>query len=308
MGCFDKTTKSFSTTSTATPKSIQALESSLAPAAVDLAKTPYESYEGERVAGFNGDQTQGFDMLRDLVGNQQDVTGEAVNGIQSYMGGPAQNVGTERVVDEGGKLGAISDYMNPYQQNVIDPAIQKIMDATFDRKKQLDGIQHNAGAFGDARHGIQEGQLFNDAQETIGNVSGQLLNTGYNQAMGLRQGDQQQNLNADVTNANFNEGQLSRQFQGAAALPGIQASGFSSNMDQINALMGMGQQQQSNTQSGLDVGYEDFLRSQEHPYRGIDTLIGAMNGIPTARETTTTKTEPNNSNAGFLGSLLGGIF
>lgn len=308
MGCFSSTSKSSTKTSTKTPDSIKDLEKVLAPAAIDVSETPYEAYSGDRVAGFNNDQNTGFDMLRSLVGDAPDVTAEAMSGVKNYMNAPGQSVSTERIVDEDGRLGAISDYMNPYQNQVIDPAIQKIMDATFNRKKGLDAQQHNAGAFGDARHGIQEGSLFNDAQESIGNVSGQLLASGYDNAMAQRQSDLQNFQNVDMSNANYNEAALGRQFQGANAMPGVASAAFGANMDQINALLGAGQQQQQNEQSNLDAGYENFLREQEHPYRSIDALIGAIGGIPTARETTTTTTQPNNSASGAIGAILGGLF
>src|SRR5262245_34342725 len=75
----------------------------------DLVNRPFESYTGNRVAGFSGDQTNAFQQVRDLIGNAPQIGPEVQDNLRQFASAPAQNVSTERVVDTNGRLGSFGD-------------------------------------------------------------------------------------------------------------------------------------------------------------------------------------------------------
>ncbi len=65
----------------------------------------FQTYGQPRQAGFRPDQTDAFAQLRQYVGGYNDPTGQATDMMTSGATAPAQSIDTERIVDEGGRLG-----------------------------------------------------------------------------------------------------------------------------------------------------------------------------------------------------------
>jgi hypothetical protein len=83
----------------------------------------------------------------------------------------------------------ISDYMNPYTQNVIDTTMGDLDKA---RKMALNSTGAAAtagGAFGGDRHGIMEAQNNADFMDQVARSSAQLRNQGYQNAQNAAMGD-----------------------------------------------------------------------------------------------------------------------
>jgi len=87
--------------------------------------------------------------------------------------------------------GSISEYMSPYQQQVIDAQMQE-----FDRQAAINrqGIQDSAvqaGAYGGGRHGVQLAEYAKGSDMNRALLHGQLLQQGFGQAQGARAADLQ---------------------------------------------------------------------------------------------------------------------
>jgi len=85
--------------------------------------------------------------------------------------------------------GSISEYMSPYQQQVIDAQMQE-----FDRQAAINrqGIQDSAvqaGAFGGGRHGVQLAEYAKGSDMNRALLQGQLLQQGFGQAQQARAQD-----------------------------------------------------------------------------------------------------------------------
>jgi hypothetical protein len=85
--------------------------------------------------------------------------------------------------------GSISEYMSPYQQQVIDAQMQE-----FDRQAAINrqGIQDSAvqaGAFGGGRHGVQLAEYAKGSDMNRALLQGQLLQQGFGQAQQARTAD-----------------------------------------------------------------------------------------------------------------------
>lgn len=270
-----------------------------------LADKPYESYTGNRVADFSGDQMSAFQQLRDLISNAPQVGGEALAGARTYASAPAQSISTERIVDEGGQLGAIDDYLNPYVENALTPALRRIQEQSDAQRKRIAAGATAGGAFGDARHGILEAQLGRDTSTAMGDTASQFYLDAFERALGARRDDLGRMLDVDKSNAVFSEQALDRGFQGTGALLDRTAQDQQTALERIKALLTTGGMQQGNEQAELDAAFEDFLRKYGHDFDVIGMMASALSGVPYTKTQTTT--QPNNSGLGFLGSAAGSL-
>jgi len=303
--CFEQETQQ--TSSTSIPKYITNAGKSLVRKAENLTK-PYQPYTGERVAGFTGDQENAFQSVRDIVASAPQVGDEALAGARTYASAPGQSISTERIVDEDGRLGKIDDYMNPYTKLALDSAIAEITREADRQSNRIGAQATSAGAFGDARHGILESLNNLRTSEAVGDTAGNFLTNAFNTAMNQRSGDLNRFLNADQANAQYAETALGRGLTGSGALIDRAGAEQSRLLNEVQALLGVGNQQQNNEQAQLDADYEEFWKKYLHQFSSLEALGGALRGAPFETSQTTTQTEPDNSGIGLAGSIAGSIF
>ena len=210
--------------------------------ATDFSNTPWGGQPLE-IAPFSGDQQSAFQQARDLD----------------------PNISTERVVDEGGKLGAISDYMNPYIDQALQPALRKIQEQADAQRKQVGARATSAGAFGDARHGIAEGEVNKNQSIAIGDTAGQFYKSAFDSVMQQRGADLNRFTDVDKTN-------------------------FSNAITAIQQLLQTGGQQQGLDQAKNQSQLDDFLRKYGHDQDIMAALATAISGAKYS--TTTTSTTP----------------
>lgn len=269
--------------------------------------TPYQPYTGQRVADFSADQNAAFGGVRDYISGFTDNTGANIAAVNSYGSAPAQQVGTERVVDESGRLGAISDYINPFISGSLAPAIRDIETSASRERNRVGGMATMAGAFGDARHGIAESDVNRNAQTAIGDVSARAYTQAFQDALAQRAGDLGRFLQTDTANAGYNEQALQRQITGATTAQGMQSQGQNDAITRWMTLLGTGALQQQQGQNALDTQYEAYTAEQRDAYDRLATLVSSLSGIPHGQTTTSTSTQPNNAWATVLGGFLGAL-
>ena len=114
-----------------------------------------------------------FDRAGNIL-NQFDPT------LQSALG--SIGAGQQAITGEQLQSG-ISDFINPFAQQVIDPAIQDIEEAAARRLSALEGrASGNLGAFSGARTGIEAGEIQRGVGREIGRLSGQLRSDAFKTA------------------------------------------------------------------------------------------------------------------------------
>lgn len=271
-------------------------------------------YTGDRVADFSTDQQDAFTKLRNLISGTPSVGGQTVGMAQQYATAGPQSVGTERIVDQGGKLGAISDYTNPHNDAVVQQAMSDIAHQGDVMKNKLKlRAAGTPGAYGDARHGVVESGLNEDTLKTMARTSGELRQRGYDQAMQQRQQDVARQLGVDTSNANFMEQALSRLLGGAQGMQNLSQADQSQMLQQVQALLGIGGQQEAKEQQGLDAQFQEFLRTQGVSADNIKLLTSVLGGVKGSYDTTQTGTgtktteSPDNTGMALLGAVLGKI-
>lgn len=93
----------------------------------------------------------------------------------------------------------LNDYQNPYQSQVIDASLNQYDQDSAEARNSLRA--NNAGAFGNKRYGVAEGQFASDSALGRAGLGANLRSTGFNTAAGLGMQDANRYLSADATNA-----------------------------------------------------------------------------------------------------------
>lgn len=309
MGLFDGTQKTTTTGKTTSKDKLPGYINDASKYAVGTALSQFQDAQGksvdDRVAGFVPDQKTAFQSIRDLNSGAPNVLPEALQGARNYAAAPAQNIDFWNVNDPNSPLGDMSGYMNPYGAAVLDPTLQKIYDAADQARKQLNAGATSAGAFGDARHGVEQSNLDLNTMRSVGETSGNLLKQMYDTMMGQRQTDLSRLFNTDQANAGYNETALNRQLTGSGAVLDRTAADQNQKLQRVAALLGSGGQQQAQNQETKNVDYGGDSEM-------LKQLTSIISGVPYERSSvgtsTATQTSPDNSLWQLAGTLAGAAF
>ena len=264
------------------------------------------------VAGQDPLQTQAATLAGQGVGSYQPhltqagtygtQAGTTMGGVSPYITGAAGLTGA----GAGTGAGSISEYMSPYQQQVIDTSL-----AEFDRQAAMrqQGISDQAvalGGYGGGREGVQLAEYQTQSDRNRALLQAQMQQQGFGQAAGLRQQDYQNQLGLAGAQAGLAQGQLGlgSYQQGLAQLTPQLAGG------DIGTLSSVGAIQQQQAQRTADAQAQAAQMMAQEPYQrlgtygqGIGQLAGMMGG------TTSTITPDPTALQTALGwtSVLGGI-
>lgn len=323
-----------------------------ATAATSKPSTPYGA---PTVAGFTGDQSAGFGLVRQGVG--QNVGGgtlnSAIDGTQQAMSFKPLQVGTSfnpmmvngqynpLQVGTGRVIDSVSDYMNPYLDEVAGGVMSDL-----DRARQQTLLQNSdaakaAGAYGGSRHGVVDAETNRGFFDTAGQALTGIYAGGYDSALGAAAGDLGRGLQAQTSNqgaglqaaqlgltgqmANQDataraqalalQGQTANQQAGlAGANLGLSAAGQLGNLsqtqrgnyfDNADRMMQIGGMQQIQDQSLLDDSYNRWLEEQNYDKNNVAFLGNVMGTMPNAGGTSSTSAAP--STASQIGSALGSV-
>jgi len=246
---------------------------------------------GETQAGFEARQ----DAARAFTTRQQSLAGLApqVAG-QDALQKQAQTLATQGVgsfqpflqsaqtltgAGAGTGAGSISQFMSPYQSQVIDTTL-----AEFDRQKQIQEqrIRDQAvasGAFGGGREGVQLAEFGTGAARDRAALQAGLLQQGFDQAQAARQQ------------------QFQNQMGLASALPSLQAG-------DISTLGSLGALNQAQAQAGLDAQREATRMAAFQPQEQLQNYGNLVTGIMGGMAGTGTQTSQI-PDPGFLQTALG---
>jgi len=227
---------------------------------------PYTPYAGQRLAGQTGDTLASQQMVRNLalqgsptLDLATGLTAQGALGSQAYAGQPGYEFSQYQFDPTQTFSGdIISQYMNPYMQNVLD--IQKMQAASdYQIAQQARNAQAlGAGAFGGSRQAIAESELSRGTQRNIAETTAAERAKAYNQALEQFRKDQA-NIPA-----------LYAQMQGQLGTGLQQTQGAFGSM--VNPLLQTGGLQQAREQANLDVLRQQYEEERDFPLRGITAL------------------------------------
>ena len=188
--------------------------------------------------------------------------------------------------------GMVQDYMNPYQQAVIDTTLQEQQRRSDIAGQQQAGQAVKAGAYGGARFGVQESERQRNLADLQARTEAQLRAQNYQQAVG--QAQEQQRRLAGMGQQMGGLGAQRMQL-GAAGIGGVERG--------LQGMQGAGAQQQQQLQRGMDIAYGDFQKQQQFPYSQAAFTGGILGGMPSPQMATVYGQQPGPSPATQIGGL-----
>jgi len=262
-----------------------------------LTNQGYESYGGERLAGYDPMQEQSYQGAAGMEGAPQiaDATRMA---MQSGNYNPADFQNQYRQVGESWNPNAVQQYMSPYMEAALDPQLRS---ATRDAQMAQMADQAAAvgrGAFGGSRTAIGQSLREQGLMQNLGDIRARGYQTAYEQAANQFQQDQARKVQEAQLRAQFGLSadqarEQSRQFgssaglQAAAQLGQLGQTQFQQGMD-INKLRNTyGAQRQAQDQRAKDLAYQDWANQKNFEWEQIMRRADLLNRTPTGSSSTT---------------------
>ena len=223
----------------------------------------------------------------------------------------------------------VSNFMNPYQDAVVQQTMQDIASQGDIQQQQQRANAVSSGAFGGARSGIMESELAKNVLREQGRAAGNLRAQGYDSARNAAQqafeNTQQRRLAASqgIGNLGLGYGQLSQadigqmqsigqglgslagQYAGLGAQSanlGLQQAGLGElaqrqGVTDIQTLASLGAMQRGQQQAELDAVRKTNVERMAHPYQQLGFLSDIYRGTPTSQSTVPTQTGSQPSTA-----------
>jgi hypothetical protein len=232
-----------------------------------IANRPYAVYGGERVAGLSPLERQARQNA--VAGTERFAPSfDAANALMQRATSPLD----------------LSKYQNPFTENVIDAVTNDIETAT-QRAQAESALQFSAsGAFGGARHGVAQGQIYETMLDKLGEQSASLRAQSYTTALQAAQADR----TADMVAARGYRDQ-------GEALTGLTSQ-------DVNMLNQLGADDRAIGQAVNDMHYADFQRQFNYPIDMLNLRTTVLNNTP--YETVNREKRSNNVFGQILGAGL----
>jgi hypothetical protein len=233
---------------------------------------PYQRYDVARIAPFQQEQQQAFDLYKQGMGS-----------YQPYLSSATQQLGrgTGSFTDPG----VSQQYMNPYIQNVISgigsTAARNLSENIL---PQLNRTFIGGGTFGGSRSAEFTRRAVRDTQSA---------------ALG-----KQMEAMADAykSGADLYGTEASRALTGAQQYSQLGQSAQEQRLRELSGLESIGAKRQELAQTSANLAYGDFERQRDYPITQLQQLAG-IGGVPSASGAgTVVKEEPGRNNtAAILG-------
>jgi hypothetical protein len=233
---------------------------------------PYQRYDVARIAPFQQEQQQAFDLYKQGMGSYQPYLSSATQALGR---------GTGSFTDPG----VSQQYMNPYIQNVISgigsTAARNLSENIL---PQLNRTFVGSGTFGGSRSAEFMQRAVRDTQS---------------QALG-----KQMEAMADAykSGADLYGTEASRALTGAQQYAQLGDTAQQQRLRELSGLESIGAKRQELAQTSANLAYGDFERQRDYPLTQLQQLAG-IGGTPSAQGTGTTIT--NQPGTSGLGSALG---
>lgn len=265
--------------------------------AAAIASQAYPTYQGEQIAPMNQLQANAIGQL-----SGSDPNLNAYGGQQAIIN--AQNMSqtagqlTTAALDPNAVQNNIGNFMSPYVQQSLAPQMLAAQTQLGQQQQQTDAQATQAGAFGDARQGVQASLNNYYGDQTMAGIQAQGLNTAYSSALQAAQNQQSAQLQG-ATNLSNQGTQLSS--EGAAQQQ--------QNLNAASALYGAGSAEQQQNQSADSQAYANFWNQVNWPMEMQNVEESAITNSPysTTRLTTLPQTSTTAQNIGAFGALAGGV-
>ena len=241
--------------------------------AEDVAGLEYSPYTGERIAGFSPTELAGRARAAELAQMglgmpQVQQAADVMTGLAGYQTGTYD----PRLLSQAN----VEQYMSPYLESALDPALRKIREQQDITLQGLGSQAQRAGAFGGSRQGVVEAEALKGFGQQTGDIVSQAYQQAFDRAMGY--------AGSDIDR--LNQAQLNREAmrQAAAGIQAQGAAGLSQAANQLrqvgfadaDVLRTLGAEERGLQQSQMEADYQDYLRSQAFPYQQLQARLSPL--------------------------------
>jgi hypothetical protein len=260
----------------------------------DIAQNPYMQYMGDRQAQFSPLQQQSFENAALMQTAPQLADATALAGMAGLGALNTQFTYNPYQAQSFTDQGTAQNYMSPYMQNVVDVQSQQARRQAEIAAQTQQAQAARAGAFGGARDYISRSQGNADLQRTLAGIQATGSQNAFQQ--GMQQFNAEQGANQAAANLNAQQGQfgaglgiqgLQTAMTGANTLGNLGQQQYTQNMGVTNLQNQFGGQQQQQVQGMLNTQYQDFLNSQNYPYKQLGFMSDMLRGLPLTQQSST---------------------
>ena len=290
-----KSVTTYGTSTASVPQWVSDLQQGIAQKAVGIAGTPYQPYGGPRIAGFNADQQSSFDMTRDSVGDQAGNFNAATAAAGAAGANANASGASQPWLDKAGAASYenVQNYMNPFMNNVTDRIAD--LGARNLNEKLMPAINSDfirAGQYGSKGQMAEVGKALRDTQGEVTAAQGDALFKGYQSSLDAAGADANRYGQIGQTAA-ANSNMDTEAKLAAAGKQGVlaQLAQDSASKD-ADALRNVGNIQQGQTQSNLDMANRDFVEQRDYQENQLNWLNSILKGFEVPKSTSTTDTRP----------------
>jgi hypothetical protein len=267
---------------------------------------PYSTNPSDYVAGFSPMQQQSQRTIAGLQvpGQYQaaaDITGAGIMGAADVgnqarafnpMAQQAAGIG-QRYQQMATDPNAISAYMSPYMQNVVDTQQREAVRQSDIQRAANMGQATQQGAFGGGRQAIIEAERQRNLGTQLGSIQAQGSQNAFQQAQQAQQYGADLGLKGLTAGAGIYGQGLTAQQQaiqqalgGAGQLAGLGTQALEAQKG-IAGLQGqVGAQQQSLEQQKINQAIQDYANAQQYPLMQLGTMSNMLRGLPMQSQTT----------------------
>jgi hypothetical protein len=253
----------------------------------------YKPYSGQTVAGFTPDTQKYFAGVRALSPNNADMIAASKQANAAGVGYLGSDANFDPTKFSGNQVAGadISKYMNPYLDDVVSKQMASMGQQRDEAAAALRTRQAGAGALGGSRAAVETVLANQKYNQTMADTEAELRMQGYDRATATALA-QQAALNqaerdteqSKQFGAGFEEaGAQNRAEYGlrkAAELGQLSEAERAQAMDQLNALKGIGTQQQLLQQAQLEDAYKRYIEQRDWQKNQLADYAAIAYGAP----------------------------
>lgn len=242
-----------------------------------LANKPYEAYTGPLTAGASGLQNQAFGMASNLQ------TPAAIGQAATTAGGIASMApGAGQYTAVGTDFGAAQaqQYMNPYVQSALNPAMEEARRQADISRIADAGRLTQAGAYGGSRQAIME----SEGRRNLMDKQNQMLTSGYMNAFDKAQqqfnADQARKIQEQQFGTTSGLQGLQTGLQGAQTQGQLGSLQSQTDLAGIAALANLGGVERGIESEGIAADKAQFEEARLNPYKMVQFQQSLLSGMP----------------------------
>jgi hypothetical protein len=277
-----QTATSYTTSSTETPKWMQDAIYNQINWATNVANTGYTPYSLPTIADLSNRTKTAYSNMEANQGAWKPDMTTAATGMKTLTNAPgALDVANPYLTKAGASaVDNIGQYMNPYQQGVLDVIAQQgARNLSENLLPNVSDAFIKAGQFGGTRMGEFGARALRDTQEAILAQQAKAAQEGYTQALGASQTDlaRQGTLASTVGNLATSDTAAKRAALTSLADMATTSAGMSAT--DAAALEAAGNAEQTNQQAKLTAAQQQWLEEQNYPKQQLDWLNTQIRGM-----------------------------